>query len=126
MADTPSLAQTCIVHLTRRASWEAAQRTGAYAPVTLQHEGFIHCSTPAQLLDVANHVANPFLGQQDLVLLYIDPARLQAELKYEVPQGEQDAYPHLYGSLNLDAVIKAVPFAPGTNGRYSLPADLVG
>jgi uncharacterized protein (DUF952 family) len=60
-----------------------------------------------------------------VVLLYIDPARLQAELKYEAPQGEQDAYPHLYGLLNLDVVVKALPVIPGPDGRYSLPADLV-
>jgi uncharacterized protein (DUF952 family) len=63
MAGKASLARTCIVHMAWTEAWEAAQRTGAYAPEMLHRDGYIHCSTPAQLLGVANHVANPFVGR---------------------------------------------------------------
>ncbi len=105
-------------------AWEEAKQTGSYTGDTLHTEGFIHCSQPDQLLRVANAPTNPFLGMSDLLLLYLDPTKLQAALRYEVPPGEQEAYPHLYGPLNIDAVVKAILFKPGDDGLYTLPADL--
>lgn len=37
-----------IVHITTDDAWSAAQATGVYRPDSLDQEGFIHCSTPAQ------------------------------------------------------------------------------
>jgi uncharacterized protein (DUF952 family) len=89
-----------IFHIATRAAWEHAG--GSYEPSSLAEEGFIHFSTPAQLLGVANE---RFRGVDDLVLLVVDDDRLTAPVKYE------DTFPHLYGPLNLDAVIAVVPFA---------------
>lgn len=119
-----SLAQKCIVHMAHAQAWEEAQKTGSYTGGTLQTDGFIHFSRPDQLLRVANYPTNPFLAMSDLVLLYIDPTKLQAELRYEAPEGEQEAYPHLYGALNTNAVVKSVEFVREDNGLYSLPDDL--
>jgi len=114
----------CIVHIANAGAWEEAKMTGTYLGDTLRTGGFIHFSKPDQLLAVANYPTNPFLGRNDLVLLYVDPTKLHAELKYEVPQGEHEAYPHLYGPLNIDAVFKVIPFTPEANGLYSLPVEL--
>ena len=119
-------ASTFILHMAHAPAWEEAKQTGSYMGDTLYTEGFIHCSKPDQLLNVANAPTNPFLEMTDLVLLSIDPTKLQAELKEEVPPGEQEAYPHLYGPLNVEAVVKAISFTPGDDGRYTLPADLRG
>ena len=64
-----------------------------------------------------------FKGQRDLVLLYIDPHAVSAEIKYEAPPGSQEAFPHIYGPLNTDAVIKVVDFLPDAVGLFTLPAD---
>jgi uncharacterized protein (DUF952 family) len=122
--EKPPAAPTYLLHMAHAPAWEEAKQTGSYTGDTLNTEGFIHCSQPDQLLSVANRSTTPFLGMRDLVLLAIDPTKLHAALRYEVPPGEQQAYPHLYGPLNVDAVVQATPFAPGDNGLYILPADL--
>ena len=110
-----------ILHIARREEWEAAQATGDYRADTLTTEGFIHCSTPAQVLGPANAL---FHGQSDLMLLVIEPARLAARLVYEDSHGNGEQFPHLYGPLNLDAVTRVVPFPPGPDGRFALPAGV--
>ena len=118
-----------ILHATARASWSTAQAEGAYRTDSLASEGFIHCSTAAQIVRVANML---FKGQRDLVLLVIDPQYLQAELKWEPPvhpsgtgvPPADDLFPHLYGPLNLEAVVGVLPFDAGPDGAFSLPVEL--
>jgi uncharacterized protein (DUF952 family) len=106
-----------IYHIAARADWEAAQAAGSYAADSLTSEGFIHCSTGAQVLGTAGRF---FAGRHDLVLLAIDPARLTAELRYE--EGEPGVlFPHLYGPLDLRAVVGSYPFAPAADGSFALP-----
>jgi uncharacterized protein (DUF952 family) len=109
-----------ILHIAPVADWERARATGSYAADTLATEGFIHCSAPDQVLIPANAV---FRGQNDLLLLVLDPARIRAEIRYEgAPGGEQ--FPHVYGPVDLDAVVRAVRFPPEADGSFRLPADL--
>ena len=107
-----------ILHIARREEWQAAQAAGDYRANTLASEGFIHCSTPAQVLGPANAL---FHGQSDLMLLVIEPSRLAAELIYEDSHGNGERFPHIYGPLNLDAVVRVVPFPPNGDGHFSLP-----
>jgi uncharacterized protein (DUF952 family) len=103
-----------IYHIAAGADWEAARAAGAYTADSLASEGFIHCSTAAQVAGTAQRF---FAGRQDLVLLEIDPARLTAELRYE--EGEPGVlFPHIYGPLDLAAVVAARPFAPGPDGGF--------
>jgi uncharacterized protein (DUF952 family) len=108
-----------ILHITQRSVWEAAATQGAYTADSLASEGFIHCSTAAQVLDTADLF---YHGQPDLVLLVIDPARLAAELVYEDLYGKGQAFPHIYGPLNLDAVVGVVDFPANDDGSFSLPS----
>jgi uncharacterized protein (DUF952 family) len=107
-----------ILHITTRADWESAQAQGDYRLDTLATEGFIHCSTPDQVLGPANAL---FRGRSDLVLLVIDPTRLAAELVYEDCYEAGQAFPHIYGPLNIDAVNRIVPFPPLADGTFALP-----
>lgn len=90
--------------------------TDAYRHASLNTEGFIHCSTPSQLIGVANTF---FKGQQGLVLLCIESERLQAELRYEEVDSQQ--FPHVYGEINLDAVRQVLDFEPNAVGEFELP-----
>ncbi len=115
-----------IFHLAGRAEWEAARAAGSYAPASLDREGFIHCSTRAQLAATANAW---FRGRRDLIVLRIDEARLDAPLRYEAPKAPGDAraaerFPHLYGPLRPDAVIEVVEFPCDANGAFELPPAL--
>ena len=108
-----------IFHITQRAAWERAQEEGSYRTGSLKSEGFIHCSTQGQVLPVANLL---YKGVNDLVLLVIDENKLGAEVKYERPAPHiKNEFPHLYGELNLDAVLRVVDFPPQEDGTFKLP-----
>jgi len=106
-----------IFHITSRAQWEQAEVISSYHPDTLDLEGFIHCSTLQQVIPVANAL---YHGQRELILVCIDSIKVIPEIQYEgVENGEQ--YPHIYGELNLDSVIKVFDFNLNENGTYELP-----
>lgn len=102
-----------ILHLCPRKDWQAAREQGDYLPDSLSREGFIHCSRPTQLLAVANRF---YQDVPDLVVLWIDPAQVGAELRWD--QVEDEVFPHLYGALNTGAVFDAVPFLGDAGGVY--------
>jgi uncharacterized protein (DUF952 family) len=90
-------------------------RAGAYAADSLATEGFIHCSTAAQVVWVAN---NRFRGRRDFVLLHIDSSRLAAPVRYENLEGGTQLFPHVYGPLDLDAIVDVTPFPPDEAGTF--------
>jgi uncharacterized protein (DUF952 family) len=99
-----------IFHLALAGDWQAAQVCGEYAVSTLgrslAEEGFIHASRADQWPGVRERfyadVAEP------LVLLVIDPARLAAEVREEHVPGTDATFPHIYGPINLDAVVETI------------------
>lgn len=112
---------TIILHITRREEWEKAKLAGLYRGDTLDTEGFIHCSTPTQVIKVANF---RFRNQRHLVLLCIDSQKVEPDIRYEAAE-EGELFPHVYGALNVDAVLKVVEFAPGEDGFFELPLEVV-
>jgi RimJ/RimL family protein N-acetyltransferase len=102
-----------IVHLCPRMDWEMAQEQGSYRAPSLSSEGFIHLSRPGQLLEVANRF---YQNVPDLVILWVDPLRLKAELHWEAVENQD--YPHLYGPINVEAVFSALPFLADADGTY--------
>src|SRR5258708_1343960 len=115
-----------ILHIVARADWDSALARGIYAPPSLAAEGFIHCSTKAQILGTANRF---YRGQTGLVILCIDESRLEAAPKYEPPDSDlgearADLFPHLYGPLNLGAVVCVIDFQCCADGTFETPAAL--
>jgi len=108
-----------ILHITKREQWEKAKLKGVYRSDTLDLQGFIHCSTPQQIIKVANTL---YHAQRELVLLCIDTNKVQSEIKYESVKSEE-LYPHIYGPLNTDAVVKVLDFEPTKNGKFVLPKE---
>ncbi|MHB8507309.1 MAG: DUF952 domain-containing protein [Candidatus Dormibacteria bacterium] len=102
-----------IFHVARRAKWEAAQATGEYRQSTLdstlEEIGYIHCSFEHQLAAVA---AKHYRGQRDLVLLEIDPWLVGADIRDENTSGGEELYPHIYGALEITAVVRASDLDP--------------
>jgi uncharacterized protein (DUF952 family) len=91
-----------IYHLTTQHEWKQALSKGFYEAPSLAEEGFIHCSTEQQ---VAGVLQRYFKGRSGLVKLTIDTDKLTAPLRYELAPSVQEEFPHIYGSINLDAVI---------------------
>lgn len=109
-----------IFHITSKSEWEWAQRIGVYQPGSLEGDGFIHCSMVDQVIGIANKL---FRGQMDLILLCIDDTRVTPLVKYEDLYQSRQLYPHIYGALNLDAIISVADLPPETNGTFVLPDE---
>lgn len=107
-----------LFHIIPMQDWEQTQREGKYQPASLAKEGFIHCSTAAQVCATANRF---FRNQSDLLLLAIDASRVEATILFENLEGGQEQFPHIYGTLSLDAVVAAIPFPALDDGTFHLP-----
>lgn len=112
-----------IYHIATKKEFDEAQTKGEYAAPSLQTEGFIHCSTAKQIAPVANAF---YKGQSGLVLLKIDEDRIKSPVKWEAPAGppaqginESDLFPHIYGAINLDAIISVIDFDPADQSLIS-------
>jgi len=79
----------------------------------LEEEGFIHCSTFAQVESTADRI---FAGSGDLLALEVEVARITAPLKWEKATDVGDEFPHIYGPLNADAVTTTRPLRETPNG----------
>ena len=122
-----------IFHLAFASDWAAAQEAGAYTISTrgrtLAEEGFIHCSRGDQWTGVRDR----FYGDvtEPLLLLQIDTDRLDVPVLDEtgVP-GSTETFPHVYGPIPLDAVVKAMPIpdagAPTTPTTTAQPKPAPG
>jgi uncharacterized protein (DUF952 family) len=104
-----------IFHITTSASWEAAvAREANFEAASLATEGFIHCSTSEQAVWVANQRFRGF--SEPLVLLKLDTDLLSSELKWEFSEAGRAAFPHIYGPIDLTAVVEVLPFVEGPEG----------
>jgi uncharacterized protein (DUF952 family) len=92
-----------IYHVVTAANWQNALQQGFYEADSLALEGFIHTSKAEQ---VAGVLQRYYKGQSNLLLLHIDETKLTAPLKYELAPSVNEAFPHIFGRLNLDAVVK--------------------
>lgn len=90
-----------IYHVTTAAEWNAAKENGFYETPSLQDEGFIHCSQDHQ---VAGVLERYYADKTDLVKLVIDTDKLTSKFVFDWSPSTQDTFPHVYGTINIDAV----------------------
>ena len=111
-----------IYHIATASDWARAQAAGEYTTstlgTTLAEEGFIHCSAAEQVAGVANMV---YQGLPDLLVLVIDTGRVRPEIRVEQVAGSAEPFPHIYGPLDVDAVLEARQFEPGPDCRFAFP-----
>jgi glutathione S-transferase len=111
-----------IFHLALPGDWAAAFTSGEYTMstrgVTLEQEGFIHCSTREQMQDTANR----FYGDLDqLVVLTIDPQLVPSPIVFEPPAPDIDVlFPHIYGPLPVAAVNLASHWTRASDSGWTL------
>jgi len=101
-----------------RSLWADAERAGRFsgAAIDLQ-DGYIHFSTAAQLGET---LAKHFAGQNDLLLIEVDTARLGDALKWEPSRGGA-LFPHLYADLLLTAVTRVEALPLDAQGHHIIP-----
>ena len=97
-----------LFHIAMPDDWTAAQATGRYTASTrgrtLAEEGYVHCSFAEQVAATAAR----FYGDVDeVVVLQIDPNLLSSAVIVEDLIGSGEAFPHVYGPIELAAVASA-------------------
>jgi uncharacterized protein (DUF952 family)/predicted DNA-binding protein (MmcQ/YjbR family) len=102
-----------IFHITPAAAW--AESADPYAPPEFEREGFVHCSTQRQVIEVANAL---FCGRSDLVLLMIDTARIKGLVRYGNSSGRAESFLHVYSSLPRDAIVAVEPLEARKDGSF--------
>lgn len=93
-----------IYHITSNTDWQKSLQQGFYEHPSLAAEGFIHANKEEQVKSVLYRY---YKNQPYLLLLHIDETKLTAALKYELAPSVNEEFPHIYGALNLDAVVAA-------------------
>jgi uncharacterized protein (DUF952 family) len=105
-----------IYHIVTPEEWGKACQSGTYTAPSLQAEGFIHFSYLDQVLATAERYYSHI---PDLLVLKVDIGKLTVAMKVE--QATHGGwYPHLYGELNLSAVIGYHPLKRSAGGSLEL------
>ncbi len=98
--------------------YSQAKQSGWLERDSLQTEGFIHASPRAQL----NRVANKFYTQvESPLLIALNVSKITAPVKWEPATG--GLYPHIYGPLNMDAVVDVKPITKNSQGVFDICTD---
>jgi uncharacterized protein (DUF952 family) len=113
--------EATLLHLLPRAEWDAFLASGGtgYRPASLASEGFVHCTgTDELLLRVANAFYRSIPGE--VAVLVLDPSRLSSPVVWEAPPGSdplaEERFPHLYGPIDRDAVVRVRTLVRGRDG----------
>lgn len=105
-----------LYHLVEPLSWAEHQDAAHYQPPSLAREGFIHFSLREQVEATA---ARFYASCERLLVVRVDSDRLLADLRFELADGQR--FPHLYGTLNLDAVCAVAKMHRDQDGQHRLP-----
>jgi uncharacterized protein (DUF952 family) len=119
MSGTPAL----LVRLCRAEEWARARDCGVIHPESPGQ--FVHLSTVEQVHLPANRL---YRGRADMVLLHIDPAALDAPVRWEpgvATDPDSMRFPHLYGPLPAHAVVRVTAYPPDSDGTFP-PASTTG
>ena len=94
-----------IFHIVLPEVWASFEGKPSYRTESLDTEGFIHCSYESQLPAV---IERYYAGVPALLILHIETGKLRSKL-VEEPSTGGEIYPHIYGRLNHDAIVKIEP-----------------
>jgi glutathione S-transferase len=106
-----------LFHIALPADWARAQHDGMVTDstrdVSLEQEGYIHCSFAEQVAATARR----FYGDlPEIVLLRVDPDRVTSPIVVEDLVGSGVEFPHVYGPIDVSAVLEARTVAPDETG----------
>ncbi|MFA5668365.1 MAG: DUF952 domain-containing protein [Balneolaceae bacterium] len=98
-----------------KTSWRTASNEGEFAPESLESQGYIRCIPDKELENYAN---SQFNGEDELLLIVIDPLRIQVPIKHETVKDIQ--YPLICGSLKLDAIIEKIDLTRDKKNKFRI------
>jgi uncharacterized protein (DUF952 family) len=109
-----------IYHIAEKDEWSACQNKAEYIPKRYNKDGFVHCSDDCQVERIANSM---FRTKAEIMLLKINPTKLNARTIYESPQGTTEKFPHVYGTINKQAIVKVSQLSCDKNGEFKINAQ---
>jgi len=99
-------------------AWREAERQGVFRGSADDiRDGFIHFSAASQVAETAR---KHFFGQAGLFLIAVDADALGNALRWERSRNEQ-LFPHLYGELDLGAVVSVNSLRTRSDGLHEIP-----
>ena len=101
--------------LISKLEWKQISSLGKFEPEYYKKEGHIRCFHGNQVEKAANDL---FKDENELLLIVIDPLRIQVPLKNE--KIGQETYPNLYGPFSIDAIIDRIPLKKSKKGTFSV------
>lgn len=101
-------------HLVAAEDWPDIASVEAYEPASVAAEGFIHCTDG---LDAVIETANRYYrgDPRPYLLVSVDLDAVRAPWRYD---DAEQRYPHIYGALNLDAVVGTEPCRRELDGTF--------
>jgi len=105
-----------IFHIVTEPDWRGACAHGDYRPPSLEQEGFVHFSYRDQVARTANA---RFSGRTDLLVVEVDPARLELPVVDEDLYGADEKFPHVYGAIPTTAAVAEHRLSRGPGGEFS-------
>lgn len=107
-----------IYKISSRSAWVEAEKAGRFDGAPVDHrDGFIHFSDASQVKETA---ARHFRGESDLLVIAVDTEKLGPALKWEPSRGGA-LFPHLYGPLDMEAVVWKRELPLGDDGFHVFP-----
>ncbi|MEM9802373.1 MAG: MqnA/MqnD/SBP family protein [Planctomycetota bacterium] len=113
-------AERRVFHLVPLDGADEVPESGTLAPPSLDAEGFVHLSFPEQL---AGTLDVHFEGVERVLLLELDRARVQKDVRHEISRGGA-SFPHLYRALDLTLDVTDRWELVRSDGRFRLPQAL--
>ena len=113
-----------LLHLLPEVEWVALAGASSYSPASLASEGFVHCTAGDDLM---LQVARSFYADvaDELVVLSLDADHVGSEVRWEAPSpapppgSAVTEFPHVYGPIDLAAVVGVRRLQRDTSGRFA-------
>ena len=106
-----------IFHVVKKEDWKEYKKDSRYHPESLDTNGFIHCSSGRDIESITNSL---YKGEDGVLLIIINTTLVEPEIRYENSGNSNIKYPHIYGPLNMDAVIDKIELASEDDGSYKI------
>lgn len=104
-----------IIYSATHDEWDRIKDKKSFVSDDYDKEGFIHCCYPKQCTWVLN---KHYKKDKSVLLLAIDPELLTGRLVVEDTSGRGEGFPHVYGEINRDSVVKVIEIRQHDDGKY--------
>ncbi|MEO1643173.1 MAG: DUF952 domain-containing protein [Pseudomonadota bacterium] len=112
--------ETRVYKILSAEDWETAQALGYTKTALDEADGYVHLSTRAQ---VSETLRLHYAGQSDVHLLEYVLEHFSCEVRWEESRGGQ-LFPHLYGTLRIDAAKRIWALVTVADITPILPQDI--